>query len=81
MGSAGMSGGREITMSISFQYVPSARGTAAQLCKHVHGLDFKGIRSFSWLHLIFSLSRNLIMTPQRLRKTEKQRFLTLIVCC
>lgn len=50
-GSAGMSGGREITMSISFQYVPSASSTAAQLYKHVHGLDFKGIRSFSWLHL------------------------------
>lgn len=50
-GSAGMSGGREITMSVSFQYVPSANSTAAQLHKHDHRLDFKEIRSFFWLQL------------------------------
>ena len=63
-GSAGLSGGREITMSVSFQHIPFANSTAAWLHKRVHGLDFKGIRSFFWLHLnsFFPLSRNLIVS-------------------
>lgn len=36
-GSAGISGGKEIAMSVSFQWVPSASRTAAQLHRRVHG--------------------------------------------